>query len=58
MWKICSVFNGEIYNHKLIRKDLEQNKSFLENKYSWEGKSDTETLLASISIIGMPNLEK
>ena len=39
------IFNGEIYNHKLLRKDL--SKTTYEN-YLWIGNSDTETLLACI----------
>ena len=38
------VFNGEIYNHIEIRKEIEDHKS-----YYWEGQSDTETILAAIS---------
>ena len=34
------TFNGEIYNHLLLRKELESE--------SWRGHSDTETLLAGI----------
>jgi asparagine synthase (glutamine-hydrolysing) len=34
------VFNGEIYNHIEIRKNL--------NKRNWRGHSDTETILAAI----------
>ena len=32
------VFNGEIYNHKEIFKEIE-------HKFKWRGKSDTEILL-------------
>lgn len=35
------IFNGEIYNHLDLRKDL--------GDISWRGHSDTETLLAAIS---------
>jgi asparagine synthase (glutamine-hydrolysing) len=35
------IFNGEIYNHLEIRKELEQQYSI-----EWRGTSDTETLLA------------
>jgi asparagine synthase (glutamine-hydrolysing) len=41
------VFNGEIYNHEDIRKELEKKE-----KISWRGHSDTETLLASIEVFG------
>ncbi|WP_417315838.1 asparagine synthase (glutamine-hydrolyzing) [Cycloclasticus pugetii] len=37
------VFNGEIYNHKSIRAELECFK-----KRSWKGCSDTETLLEAV----------
>ena len=42
------IFNGEIYNHREIRKDLE--------KYSinWKGHSDTETLIEAIEFLGLP----
>ena len=44
------VFNGEIYNHKLLRKDL--SKSSMGN-FFWKGNSDTETLLACIETWGL-----
>ena len=37
------VFNGEIYNHKAIRLELQE-----QNQLSWTGNSDTETLVAAI----------
>ena len=40
------VFNGEIYNHLEIRKELSQIKT-------WQGHSDTETLLASFETWGI-----
>lgn len=40
-------FNGEIYNHLEIRKEINDKSS-----YTWSGLSDTETLLASIEIFG------
>ena len=46
------AFNGEIYNHKEIRREL--NSSYdLDNK--WNGTSDTETLLEAISVWGLEN---
>ena len=39
------VFNGEIYNHLEIRRDLAQ--------FSWRGHSDTETLLEAIEQWGL-----
>ena len=54
---MCSVsgryvicFNGEIYNHNDIRKEIER-KSL--SKIIWNGHSDTETLLASIELFGL-----
>ena len=46
------VFNGEIYNHKELRNLIPIN-------YSWNGHSDTETLLAGIETWGIQaTLEK
>lgn len=58
------VFNGEIYNHLLLRKELnlfslnkdlntkEQNINVI-NMLAWRGRSDTETLLACFSAWGV-----
>ena len=43
---IC--FNGEIYNHQDIRKDINKSEFIV----SWNGSSDTETLLAAIEAYG------
>ena len=44
-------FNGEIYNHKNLRSIIKD--------YPFQGTSDTETLVALISTIGLKNtLEK
>ena len=43
------VFNGEIYNHLLLRKVLESARQ----APSWQGHSDTETLLAGIDAWGI-----
>jgi asparagine synthase (glutamine-hydrolysing) len=43
------VFNGEIYNHIGIRKELEGNN----NETEWRGHSDTETLLGAIEAWGL-----
>ena len=40
------VFNGEIYNHISIRKELP-------NSIKWKGKSDSETLINGISYWGL-----
>lgn len=46
-WRI--VFNGEIYNHADLRRDLEAAGAAPE----WRGHSDTETLLAGIAHWGL-----
>lgn len=46
-WVIA--FNGEIYNHVALRRELEQNGS----APVWRGHSDTETLLAAIEAWGV-----
>ena len=43
------VFNGEIYNHKLIRTNLKLSS----NAPNWKGTSDTETLLAGFDTWGI-----
>ena len=43
------VFNGEIYNHLNLRRDLE----LVAEGRTWRGHSDTETLLASIAAWGL-----
>ena len=42
------TFNGEIYNHVQLRKDLV--RAGISNL--WRGHSDTETLLAAITLWG------
>ena len=42
------VFNGEIYNHLQLRKELE-----LEGHAAWRGRSDTESLLVAIEVWGL-----
>jgi asparagine synthase (glutamine-hydrolysing) len=42
------VFNGEIYNHRRLRADLES-----AGPVAWRGRSDTETLLACIERHGL-----
>lgn len=48
------AFNGEIYNHLDIRKELE----ILGHAPSWRGHSDTETLLAGIEAFGIESTLK
>jgi len=43
------VFNGEIYNHLLLRESLKRS----DINIAWRGYSDTETLLACIEIWGL-----
>jgi asparagine synthase (glutamine-hydrolysing) len=42
------VFNGEIYNHKSIRKKIEAI-----TKIQWKGTSDTETIVTAIEFWGL-----
>jgi asparagine synthase (glutamine-hydrolysing) len=42
------VFNGEIYNHLQLRRELER-----EGGIRWRGRSDTETLLAGFELWGV-----
>lgn len=44
------TFNGEIYNYKEIKKELEINKSF---KIKWKSNTDTEVLLEAIEFFGL-----
>lgn len=44
------VFNGEIYNHLLIREQI--NNKLIGKE--WHGSSDTETILAAIELWGIP----
>ena len=43
------VFNGEIYNHLEVRRELEM----INSKIKWRGKSDTETLIEAINFWGI-----
>lgn len=43
------TYNGEIYNHLELRRELEAMPAFA----GWEGHSDTETLLAAIEAWGL-----
>jgi asparagine synthase (glutamine-hydrolysing) len=44
------TFNGEIYNHLDVRRELQQSNQVL----PWRGHSDTETLLGAIEAWGLP----
>lgn len=44
------AFNGEIYNHLALRRDLEAARVL---QRPWRGHSDTETLLAAIEAWGL-----
>ena len=44
------AFNGEIYNHLDLRKELERTVSL---QHPWSGRSDTETLLTAIEHWGL-----
>jgi len=43
-------YNGEIYNHLILRKKLQEKYSI---NFQWNGTCDTETLLACIENIGI-----
>src|SRR5436190_12392752 len=45
------TFNGEIYNHAELRRDLEERNSVPEG--GWRGHSDTEVLLQAIVAWGL-----
>ncbi len=49
--RYCIVFNGEIYNHREIRKKLEP-------KYSFKSTSDTETILYGFQEYGVDVFNK
>ena len=44
------VFNGEIYNHLEIRKEIDK---YTNSLMSWNGSSDTETLLQAFEEFGL-----
>lgn len=52
--KYVIVFNGEIYNHKNLRKDIEKKYPNM----AWRGNSDTETLLAGFETWGIEDTLK
>src|SRR5262249_55239329 len=45
------AFNGEIYNHLHLRRELEQDGR--PGSIAWRGHSDTETLLACVEAWGL-----
>lgn len=47
--RLVLVFNGEIYNHREIRDEIQRTESVVQ----WRGHSDTETLLAGIERWGL-----
>ena len=49
------IYNGEIYNHLKLRKDIEKEKSV---NINWNSTSDTETLLNYIEFFGLENCLK
>ena len=46
------AFNGEIYNHLEIRREIESS-NFYSSSFKWRGGSDTESLLAAIELWGI-----
>ena len=48
------IFNGEIYNHKNLRNNIEKTHGFS----NWLGSSDTETLINLIELEGIENALK
>lgn len=48
------AFNGEIYNHAVLRRDLEKQGG----AFDWRGHSDTEVLLAGLRHWGVENCLK
>src|SRR6185369_5158659 len=47
--RYVTVYNGEIYNHLEIRKELEKSG----NEPHWRGHADTETILAGFEVWGI-----
>ena len=47
--QLVLVFNGEIYNHRELRHEVESAGW----SYGWRGYSDTETLLAALQLWGL-----
>ncbi|MFM8635759.1 MAG: asparagine synthase (glutamine-hydrolyzing) [Planctomycetia bacterium] len=49
--RLVLVFNGEIYNHRALRDEVEAAGWTA----GWRGHSDTETLLAALQLWGVPH---
>jgi len=47
--RLVLVFNGEIYNHRTLRAEIEAEGWSV----PWRGRSDTETLLAALELWGL-----
>lgn len=47
--RFVMVFNGEIYNYKKIKNELEQKQGLI----NWNGHSDTEVILLAIEVYGL-----
>jgi asparagine synthase (glutamine-hydrolysing) len=47
--QVTLAFNGEIYNHKALRKVVEEKSGF----HAWRGSSDTETLMMALHLLGV-----
>jgi asparagine synthase (glutamine-hydrolysing) len=46
-------YNGEIYNHQSLRRELEEVGGAVGNGLPWRGHSDTETLIECIAAWGL-----
>lgn len=51
--RFVMVFNGEIYNHLILRKKVIEDANHKKYKIHWNGTSDTETLLVCFEIWGI-----
>lgn len=47
--RYVTAFNGEIYNHRHIRQQIDQEHG----PQAWRGRSDTEVMLAAVSFWGL-----
>lgn len=52
--RLILVFNGEIYNHRTLRVEIDAAGW----RFGWKGHSDTETLLAALQLWGVENTLK